>query len=401
MIFNIASKDVDYQILVDKIVALRTCKKKLDDSIQVQTVSFSELERFLQNWEVRYDLDTIVEDVNSMLSDPSVTDNVLQLQGRLNEVKEEVDKLEKVVLNLKKKYGELCEKPDRHGKFEVAQKVDDFFVNSLRQLHISQIGQTIDVILPELIRNIQAVLDAFEKENAQCAINIELADKLLKRIRVFRGFADKFNSRNICATCESRINSIMQPQRINTDEDKITLDQVQKELDKLRDLYDEEQNQFDELEEEIENSIENIWKEDYEDFMPVFDDPSCMVESTIEELRSSYEDHKARKYRDIREVENRYGKMTFPRGEMILDQFSSEIYSIRKNHVSKRKLNELVSRIDCVVRERRKKILKIVGLLAGIIVVVLIVFYNWEVILKAIAGVLGAIALVWFLAHRD
>ena len=386
---NTATQVVEYQTLVDTLKDLQTCKDKLEDYFHIQNKSFSELEMFLTNWEMSHDYDTIVEDINVMLSNPIFTDNVLPLQEELRKVKGDVDFLEILVKRLEKLYEELRQKPDRHGKKEATQYVEELFNNTLRKIHIAQIHQTIDKTIPSLNSIVQTVLNALEKENDQRAININLVNELLKRITIFRGYADKFNSRNICASCESRINPIKQESRVDPVADKKVIDQVQQELDGLQDAYDEEQEQFDELEEEIENKLEYLWEEDYDEkFSSMFDNLSCMVESTIEDLRSLYEEYKERKRKDIRQVEIQYGNMTFPRGEKIMEHFRSELDSIRVNHVSKRKLDDLISRIDNYVTEKRRNILKMAGI--PLCLVALIV----NPVLGGLIGII--VAILWF-----
>ena len=356
---NTTTQVIEYRTLITTLKELQTSKNKIDDYIQVQTKSFSELVLFLKNWEMRCDFDTIVEDINEMFCTPIFTDNVFLLQEELNNTKEDVDGLEKAVKELENLYDELCQKSDRHGKKEVAQELEEFFSNSLRQIHVSQIRPTIDITIPGLITRIKVVLNAFEKENNLCAINISRADELIKLIAVFRSYADKFNSRKICASCEWRINPIKHASRIDPVADQETIEQVQKELDSLRIAYDEEEKLFDELENEIENNPECLWTEDHDEIYSLaFDAPSCMVESTIEEVHSIYEDYKEKKRRAIKKVVYQYGNMSFPQGKKILEHFRSEFDFIRANQVSKSKLDNLIGRIDSFVYKRRINILK-------------------------------------------
>ena len=386
---NIKHQCIDYQSLVNTFKDLQSCRKKLDDFILFQDKSFSDLKQFLQNWSVRNDLGTIVEDVNDLLGSPDTAENVGQLHGMLDNAKKMVEELEHAVQNLEEVYGNLRQKPDRHGKAETSRKVD-LFLNSLGELHILQIRQTVDATIPGLIKEIQTVLEAFNIENDKCADNIEFADQLLKRIKVFRGFANKFNAADVCDSCESRITPVKQPSRIDPDKDRKTLLAVEKELDALRDAFDKEQEQFDELEEEIDDKKSELWEEDYNIFTPVFDDPSCNVESTVEDLRSSFEQFTARKRGDIAAVENRFP----PR---ITNRYHSDFNSIRNSFVSRSKLDELVGKIEYFIKERNKKILKILGIVAGGIAAIVLLVRFWKIILAA----LFIIGIIAYIANRD
>ena len=102
---NSTEQSMDYQSLVDALLKLQEQKNSLEAFIAFQTQSFSEIEQFLQSWEVRYDLDTIIEDVNARLEEPSAVESGERLMEWLKDSKLEVDNLEKALQNLEKEYG--------------------------------------------------------------------------------------------------------------------------------------------------------------------------------------------------------------------------------------------------------------------------------------------------------
>lgn len=352
---------VDYQSLIYKLQEFQDDKRKLDGFIDLTNKSFSELKLFLQNWELRYDFDTITEDINGILGDPVALNNVMQLQERLNDIKSEVEKLEDSLKELEKVCCELNQKPDRYGKVEVILKVE-LFLKSLCDLHIAQVRPTLDEIIPGLIREMQVVLKAFGLENDKQVANRELATKLLERMDGYHDYADKFNVFRICESCRSRVTAVMQNPDVIPEKDTANLVEVQNELDALDGSFAEEQRQFDELAAEINDNMEKIWEEDYEAFTQVLDEKSCKVTTTIEELRYLYETDKQRKRDDIVNVEAPYnGKLytwkTFPvRCSMILAHFRGKLNELRNTFTSKSNLNGLIYNVDEYIRSRKREI---------------------------------------------
>lgn len=358
---NLTEQSMDYQSLVDALLKLQEQKNSLEAFLAFQTQSFSGIEQFLKTWEVRYDFDTIVEDVNARLEEPSAVESGERLMEWLKDNKLEVENLEKALQNLEKEYGVMRQKPDRHGKVETAQKVE-FFLKSLPQMHIAQIRETVDETVPRLLREIQAVLKAFELENDKQAVNMELAARLLERIEGYHEYANKFNVFNICDSYRKKVKAVMQTPDVIPEKDTAILMSVKKELDDLDAKFAKEQKEFDDLETEINDNIEKIWEEDYNAFSQVFEKKSCMVATTIDKLRNSYETLKQRKQEDIASVSapysgKKYTWKTYPvRCKKIMEHFNAEIDELRNSFVSRSALTELLRSIDAYIRERKREI---------------------------------------------
>lgn len=353
----------DYQILADALLKLQEYRKNLDNFTESQTQLIAQIELFLQNWAIRYDLDTIVEDVNARLEDPSTVESGEGLMEWLKDSKLEVEKLEKALQNLEKEYGVMQQKPDRHGKVEAAQKVE-LFLKSLPQMHIAQIREAVDETIPRLLREIQTVLKAFELENDKQAVNMELAAKLLERINEYKSYANKFNNFSICESCRKKVMAVMQNPDIDPEKDTVKLMSVQKELDDLDAKFAAEQKKFDELRAEVDDNMEKIWEEDYEALAQVLEEKSCKVTSTIEDLRNLYETDKQRKQDDIAGVlapysDKIYTWKTFPvRCKKILEHFSGKLYDLRNTFTSRRDLSGLIYDIDEYISSRKREILR-------------------------------------------
>jgi len=353
--YNQTVQSLDYQQLIRDLQSLQEHKKKLETVLEFLSKSFSDLDHFLHNWELRNDLYTVVEDINGILGSPEAPDNVMQLQEGLNSLKQEVEMLENSLREFEQVYAELRQKPDRHGKAEASQKAEEFLA-SLQQLHIEQIRHTVDETIPRLKRDMQAVLKAFETENSKQAMNMSLAAQLLERIKEYLGYADKFNSVNICRSCEPKVINVMQNPSIDPDKDTEILQNVQKELDALRAAFDNEKQQFLEFERNLSEHLDRIWAEDYEYFTQIFEEDSCKVRNTLSELRSTYEQFSDKKNSDINNVELQYDKRRFPRTKIIMQRFSDDFYQIRNNFSSKSDLNNLVTNINEFIKERRREI---------------------------------------------
>lgn len=354
---NNPTESIEYQQLITDLQELQDNRRKLDTYIEFLTNSFSELENYLQNWDLKYDLDAIVEDVNGVLGDPAVSDDVMVLQKRLQDIKSEIETLENALKDLVQVYTELRMKPDRHGKVEAIQKTESFLA-SLRQLHIGQIRHTVGTTIPDLTRDMQAVLEAFKSENNKQLANMNLASQLLDRIKEFLGYADKFNAVNICRACEPKVKEVMQNPSVDPDIDAKTLQNVQQELDALRAAFDNEKQQFLDFEASLSKHLETIWAEDYEYFTQIFNGDSCKMSNTIEELRLSYERYSDNKVDDIDKVKLIYSDRKFPRTKIIMERFNSNFQQLRDSFSSKSDLDKLICDIEEYIKARRKEIAK-------------------------------------------
>lgn len=205
-------------------------------------------------------------------------------------------------------------------------------------------------------------MKAFELENDKQAVNMELAARLLERMEGYHDYANKFNVFNICDSCRKKVKVVMQTPDVIPEKDTAILMSVKKELDDLDAKFAEEQKEFDNLKTEVDDNMEKIWEEDYNAFSQVFEKKSCMVATTIDELRNSYETHKQRKQADIASVSapysgKKYTWKTFPvRCKKIMEHFSGEIYDLRNSFVSRSALAELIRSIDAYIRERKREI---------------------------------------------
>lgn len=354
----------DNQILARMLVALQYGKKKVDEFIRIQTKSIQELEQFLNKWEMKYDFDAIVNEVNIKLSDAKAANDISQLQEELNKIKESVDELKDAVTDLEKNYNKLLLLPNRHGKEDVVKKVKDF-LDILGLLHISEINNAVGVTIPKLNSNMQKVFDDLKTENKKRDGNKEYAYKLIDRINTFRTYANKFNNNAICDSCESAINAMLNNPSIVPDEDKKKLEFEENKLDCLQKEFDKEKVEFSNLKDKVCNEKIMIWKDDY-NFINKFNKDSCVVNYTIEQLKIDYDNLKSKKKNDIAEVKSRYG-------QGIINRFSDDFYSISNHFVDKSDLTELVGKIDEFKRERTKKILKIIGWIV-IIPIMIVIF---------------------------
>ena len=131
-----------------------------------------------------------------------------------------------------------------------------------------------------------------------------------------------------------------------------------------------------------------------------------MVTSTIESLRAMFEGYKARKRGDIDNVQAEYGGKSFPRGSKILEHFDSDFSVIRNKFVSESELQSLIGKMELFISERRRKIRKVVGIIAAVIAGIVIIALFWQAILEIllkvfiVALVIGGLVL-WIMSKLN
>lgn len=363
----------------------RFCKQKVDyrSFVVSQDEGYKSIARFIEGWQIKYPLDGIVGEIDKKLSSWNVVEPAANLLGELNNMKACVAKLEESVQELEKVHEGLKSLGDRHGKVE-AERNYKTFMDSLRNMRYSAIGNAIDVTIPGLINDIKRVIGAFDSEDKMHGDNRKFAASLRKRLETYKDYVDKHDNKRICDNGFKVVNSVLNNPSINPDEDKRKLDNLELELDKVKKAFAKEKAEIEEFESKIYDSG-SIWKEDYERIIKKTGEDPCYTTDTLEDYERMYSNACSRKQSDILSFEGKYN-------EKILDEFYSDMNTIRNKCVYSNELNKLEEKIKEFQKERLKKILKIVGIalacIAVIIIVVLIVKFiannPWVLIIAAI-----------------
>lgn len=351
---------------------------------------------FFQNWKPKYDFRGIADDVKRLLEEPKTENDIPKLQEKLTSVKGKEEDLTKALSGLVEKNAKLRDLPERHGKKPVADKVGRF-VSTIPDIGVSQIDNVLRTTIPGLMKEMDAVFQAFENEQDQVGRNKNLANKLMNNIRLYRKYSNKFDCYKICDQGEAKIKKVLKGNGADPSADRATLEKVQKTLDDLMAAFEKEKKEFAELHEEIESSAKRLWYEDYSKLNYLVVSNNYLVDETVEDIRVTFKNSLSQKSNDLLALKVKYEASLFSR--KALERYSSDFDKIRSSCVEKKDLDVLKSNLDFYIKELKKKTFKIVGIVLAILAFIILIFTSR--VFRIILLVLIGIAVVIFFLNRD